>query len=615
LNVSYSLSEPQIQSNITEENDWFDLYIKVRIDEFFIPFTKFRKNILNGIREYKLPNGEIAILPEEWFEQYKEIFQFGRNNKDIIQLDKHHFGILETSAPQTSKSIVEKFKNIISGRGSNLLALPRGLNAQLRPYQHEGFSWMQLLQDNDFGGCLADDMGLGKTIQTLTMLLNSKTKANTNNCNPDIKTSLTQLDLFDSVDTGNISVSGTSLIVMPTSLIYNWEEEIKKFTPELKCLKFVGSNRPKDISLFKNYDIILTTYGIIRNDLELLKTYKFFYLILDESQYIKNPNSKIYKAINQINSRYRLVLTGTPIENSLTDLWAQLNFLNKGLLGNLQFFKKEFVTPIEKNTDPDKKEKLIQFINPFVLRRTKKQVAKDLPDKSESVVFCNMSEEQKSLYEEEKSKIRNSILERIDNPQEKPTILAIEGLNKLRQIANHPVLINPDYSADSGKYQEIIRNIENLIAENHKVLIFSAYVKHLNLFANYLNLNKHKFSMLTGSTNDRKRVIADFINADDKNVFLIQIKAGGVGLNLTIADYVFIIDPWWNPAVEEQAINRTHRIGQDKKVMVYRFISVDTVEERILQLKAKKSKLANSFINTEQAVQKMNLDNILEFLK
>ena len=615
LNVSYSLSEPQIQSNITEENDWFDLYIKVRIDEFFIPFTKFRKNILNGIREYKLPNGEIAILPEEWFEQYKEIFQFGRNNKDIIQLDKHHFGILETSAPQTSKSIVEKFKNIISGRGSNLLALPRGLNAQLRPYQHEGFSWMQLLQDNDFGGCLADDMGLGKTIQTLTMLLNSKTKANTNNCNPDIKTSLTQLDLFDSVDTGNISVSGTSLIVMPTSLIYNWEEEIKKFTPELKCLKFVGSNRPKDISLFKNYDIILTTYGIIRNDLELLKTYKFFYLILDESQYIKNPNSKIYKAINQINSRYRLVLTGTPIENSLTDLWAQLNFLNKGLLGNLQFFKKEFVTPIEKNTDPDKKEKLIQFINPFVLRRTKKQVAKDLPDKSESVVLCNMSEEQKSLYEEEKSKIRNSILERIDNPQEKPTILAIEGLNKLRQIANHPVLINPDYSADSGKYQEIIRNIENLIAENHKVLIFSAYVKHLNLFANYLNLNKHKFSMLTGSTNDRKRVIADFINADDKNVFLIQIKAGGVGLNLTIADYVFIIDPWWNPAVEEQAINRTHRIGQDKKVMVYRFISVDTVEERILQLKAKKSKLANSFINTEQAVQKMNLDNILEFLK
>lgn len=613
--IQYSLFEPSIQSNVKEDNDWFDIRINIQIGEFSIPFTKFRKNILNGVREYKLPNGEIAILPEEWFEQYKELFQFGRDAGQNIQLDKHHFGLIETSVPEKNESIIEKYKNLINSQDQKQYELPKGLQADLRPYQSDGFAWMQALQENHFGGCLADDMGLGKTVQTLTLLLNSKGKINNENYQPIEKPSLAQLSIFDNVDVKNEPSSATSIIVMPTSLIHNWEKEIRKFTPDLKCFKFIGQNRPKDIRLFKNFDIILTTYGIIRNELELLKTYKFFYLILDESQYIKNPDSKIYKAINQINSKHRLVLTGTPIENSLTDLWSQINFLNKGLLGNLRFFKREFVQPIEKNTDPEKKEKLQQFIQPFVLRRTKGQVAKDLPDKIESVIYCDMSEDQKSLYEEEKSKIRNSIMERIEKKEDKPTILAIEGLNKLRQIANHPVLIDESYASESGKYQEITRNIENLIAEKHKVLIFSAYVKHLNLFSKYLEENNHPFSILTGKTQNRNEVIDDFQSSDDKHVFLIQIKAGGVGLNLTAADYVFIIDPWWNPAVEEQAINRTHRIGQDKKVMVYRFISTDTVEEKIQQLKAKKSELADSFINTEQTNKKMNLKNILEFLK
>jgi SNF2 family DNA or RNA helicase len=612
--IQYSLFQPSIESNIKEENDWFDLLITVQIGEFSFPFKKFRKNILNGIREFKLPNNEIAILPQEWFEQYKELFQFGRDTDKAIQLDKHHFGLIETSIPEKGKSIIEKYQNLVKSYENCSFDLPKGLNAELRPYQRKGFEWMQILQENNFGGCLADDMGLGKTIQTLTLLLNAKGLVSEENQESDEKSALAQLDIFDQIDLKNIKSTVTSLIVMPTSLVYNWEEEIKKFTPELKCFKFIGQNRPKDIRFFKDYDIILTTYGIVRNNLELLQSYKFFYLILDESQYIKNPDSKIYKAINQINSKHRLVLTGTPIENSLTDLWSQINFLNKGLLGNLRFFKREFVLPIEKNTDPEKKEKLQQFIQPFLLRRTKGQVAKDLPDKIESVIYCDMTEEQKSIYEEEKSKIRNSILETIEKTEDKPTILAIEGLSRLRQIANHPVLINPEYTAESGKFQEITRNIENLIAENHKVLIFSAYVKHLNLFANYLEKNDHPFSMLTGSTRHRDQVINEFKISEKKNVFLIQIKAGGVGLNLTAADYVFIIDPWWNPAVEEQAINRTHRIGQDKKVMVYRFISADTVEEKIQQLKARKSKLADSFINTDQVAQKMNLENILEFL-
>lgn len=614
LETQYSLLTPEISSDVKEEIDWFDVHIKVIIGEYEIPFIKFRKNILSGNREYKLPNGEISVLPKEWFERYKELFQFGHDVDQHLKLDKHHFGLLETSSPEKGTSIIEKYQNLLSDFTKNTPEIPKGLNAQLRPYQHEGYSWMQLLQENQFGGCLADDMGLGKTIQTLTVLLNSKGKVSGENYEPEQKSSLAQLSIFDQVNLKNAPTSATSLIVMPTSLIHNWEEEIKKFTPELSCFKFIGQNRPKDIRLFKDFDVVLTTYGIVRNEIELLTSFKFYYVILDESQYIKNPDSKIYKAVNQLKSKHRLVLTGTPIENSLTDLWSQLNFLNKGLLGNLRFFKREFVIPIEKNTDPAKKEKLQQFIQPFVLRRTKNQVAKDLPDKSESVIYCDMTDEQKSIYEEEKSKIRNSIMETIESSDEKPTILAIEGLNRLRQIANHPVLIDDNYLAESGKFDEITRNIENLIAEKHKVLIFSAYVKHLNLFADYLRKNNHTFSMLTGSTRNREQVIHDFQQADDNFVFLIQIKAGGVGLNLTAADYVFIIDPWWNPAVEEQAINRTHRIGQDKKVMVYRFISSDTVEEKIQQLKAKKSKLADSFINTEQAVQKMNLEKILEFL-
>ncbi|MEE4197911.1 MAG: DEAD/DEAH box helicase [Bacteroidales bacterium] len=617
MDISYNFDPVCIETNLEEKSDWFDIYIRVQIGEFTLPFTKFRKNILNGNPEYKLPNGEIAILPREWFSKYQELFQFGKEDKGHLILKKHHFGLLDHHVPEKDLSIIEKYINLLREINHLHYKVPQPLEAALRPYQKTGYSWMQLLQEYHFGGCLADDMGLGKTIQTLTLLLKAKeTKPKDQENYPEAAPELSQLSIFDEIKTQfTHSSSQTSLIVMPTSLIHNWAEEINKFTPSLSCFKYTGQNRPKELHIFREFDIILTTYGIVRNDLDLLVKFKFHYLILDESQYIKNPDSKIYKAVNQLNSCHRLVLTGTPIENSLTDLWAQLNFLNRGLLGNLRFFKREFILPIEKKSDVQKKEKLQQFIKPFILRRTKQQVAKDLPEKIESVIYCDMTEEQKSFYEKEKSKIRNSIIEHIETDEHKPVMLAIEGLTKLRQIANHPILTDPDYQKESGKFEEITRNIENLIAEKHKVLIFSAYVKHLQLIAHYLEKSQHSYSMLTGSTKNRDQVIKDFQNSPEKSVFLIQIKAGGVGLNLTAADYVFIIDPWWNPAVEEQAINRAHRIGQDKNVMVYRFISSDTVEEKIQRLKSKKSKLANTFVNTERAEQKMNLDLILEFLR
>ncbi|MEA3316945.1 MAG: DEAD/DEAH box helicase, partial [Bacteroidota bacterium] len=603
----YSYSKISIEKKIKEENDWFDLYIEVVIGKYKFPFIMFKKNIVKNIREFILPNNEVVILPEEWFTIYKDVFTFGNVNEDSLRIDKHHYKLLEDIDKEQTFAKNNKIVKNINDINDIDLALPMGLNANLRTYQEDGYKWMRILQENGFGGCLADDMGLGKTIQTLAILINSKNI----NCNSLNKKSVSQLSLFNNNDKKSNAVS---LIVMPVSLVHNWVNEIKKFAPSLRYIKYLGNDRKKAFAKFYDYDIVITSYGLVRNDIEILSSYKFSYIILDESQYIKNSSSKIYKAVTQLNSDYKLVLTGTPIENSLSDLWSQINFLNEGLIGNFNFFKKEFVTPIEKNKDEEKANKLKKIVDPFILRRTKKQVAPELPPKIEQFVYCDMNSEQKKLYDEEKSVIRNSILEKIENNTDKPTLLAIEGLTRLRQISNHPKLFDEKSLLDSGKFDEITRYIDNITAENNKVLIFSAYVKHLDLIADYLNKKSTKYSVITGKTRDREAEVKNFQDKDSTNVFLIQIKAGGVGLNLTAADYVFIIDPWWNPAVEEQAINRAHRIGRDGKVMVYRFITTNSIEEKIQRIKDRKAKLAETFISTEQAVEKLDLEKIMQLL-
>ncbi|MFW6101080.1 MAG: DEAD/DEAH box helicase, partial [Bacteroidota bacterium] len=485
----------------------------------------------------------------------------------------------------------------------------------------KGYRWMYLLSKHRFGGCLADDMGLGKTLQTLTMLLDLKKSGNKTKPPAKEKVYQQQLSLFDNfitteekpTDEGTgPSASPTSLIVTPTSLIHNWQEEIKKFTPQLSFYKFTGINRTREPEELCKYDIILTSYGIVRNDYELLQQTYFDYIILDESQYIKNPSSKIYNAVNKLESKHKFVLTGTPIENSLSDLWAQLNFLNKGLLGSYSFFRNEFIHPIEKNKDQVQEAKLQAIIDPFILRRTKNQVAKELPQKMEQVIYCEMTEEQKSYYEKEKSKIRNTILENLDEVEAQVNMKILEGLSTLRQAANHPAMIDGEYQGESGKFEEITEYLQNLISEDHKVLVFSSYKKHLRILENYFQSQGWSYTMLTGETYNREKVINEFQNNEEKKLFLIQIKAGGFGLNLTAADYVLIIDPWWNPAVEEQAINRAHRIGQDKNVMVYRFISTNTVEEKILHLQNRKSKLADTFITPNEALKTLTREQIVE---
>jgi SNF2 family DNA or RNA helicase len=591
------------------ENDWFDIHAVVNLDGFHIPFYKFKKHILNNIHEYILPDNMVFVLPEEWFSRYREVFEFGKTEGENIRIHKQHFFILEKNESFGNKSKLKNLDKLNRSESLPLAEVPKDLTTNLRKYQHEGFTWLLYLQSNNLGGCLADDMGLGKTVQAIALLL--KNKENQKQQELIVHQDNQQLDLF-----GFPRVSLSSLIVVPASLVHNWVNEIRKFAPSLMVYTHVGNQRKKSSAEFQYFDIIISSYHTVRQDIELFSGKDFHYIILDESQVIKNPASKIYKAIETLKSHYKLALTGTPIENSLTDLWAQMNFVNSGLLGSLGFFKKEFTVPIEKKKQQEKEDKLKTLINPFILRRKKDEVALELPPISEQVIYCSMTEEQRKFYESEKSIIRNSIFEKIENlGVEKSSMIVLQGLTRLRQIANHPLLVDDEYTHESGKFNEVSRNIENIISEGHKVLIFSSFVKHLEIIEKHIKKEKIKYTLLTGKSIKREEIVRAFQNNPDCKVFLISLKAGGVGLNLTAADYVFILDPWWNPASESQAQNRAHRIGQDKNVFVYRFISENSIEEKIQILQERKSKLAATFIhsnNPMKAISRKDLEDLFE---
>jgi SNF2 family DNA or RNA helicase len=596
----FYLGRVSMTINTDIQNDWFDLHAIVDFKGFQLPFQKFRKNILNNIREYILPNGEIFVLPEEWFVKYRDVFEFGKTEGDSIRIHQQHFYILDKAESFGDRSRLNRLDKLNRIDNLPLAELPKGLATILRPYQHEGFTWLLYLQTNNLGGCLADDMGLGKTVQAIALLLKNK-ESLTNQI--DNKTpSVQQLNLF-----GSTLVNFTTLIVVPASLVHNWLNEIRKFAPSLKVHTHVGNQRKKNTAKFQHYDVIISSYHTVRQDIEIFSGFRFHYIILDESQVIKNPSSKIYKAIEILNSTYKLALTGTPIENSLIDLWAQMNFVNNGLLGSLSFFKKEFTIPIEKKNQQEKEEKLKTLINPFILRRKKDEVAVDLPPVSEQVIYCSMTDKQRKFYETEKSLVRNFIFEKIENQGiEKSSMIVLQGLTRLRQIANHPLLVDDNYTEESGKFNEISRNIENIISEGHKVLVFSSFVKHLEIVEKHLKAEKILYTLLTGESINREAIVKAFQDKPECKVFLISLKAGGVGLNLTAADYVFILDPWWNPASESQALNRAHRIGQDKNVFVYRFISENSIEEKIQRLQERKSKLANTFIQSNNPMKEIS---------
>ncbi|MBT1705467.1 DEAD/DEAH box helicase [Chryseosolibacter indicus] len=603
LNFGFEVSQPEsrdkkyfvgkavIEVEVKENIDWFDIHAKIRFGEFEIPFKDLRRLILRKKVEFRLPNGEIAIIPEVWLTKYADLFALSETdgNDETPVLRKHHLNLVkELEEGNLAKvHLSEKLRNLNSFSGIKDYPLPVGFKGELRPYQRAGYNWLRFLNEYKLGGCLADDMGLGKTVQTLTMLLAEKEAG-----------------------------AGTSLLIMPTSLIYNWEMEASKFTPELRILNYTGTLRNKDITRFEKYDLILTSYGITRLDIELLQKFYFNYIILDESQVIKNPVSNIAKAVRELKSRQKLVLTGTPIENTTLDLWSQMSFINPGILGSQTYFRNEFQNPIEKKADETRSKKLGMIIKPFILRRHKSQVATELPEKVENIQYSVMTPEQEKRYEEVKTHYREKIFKLIEEEGiGNSRFMILEGLTKLRQLANHPKMIDQEYEGDSGKLEDVTHMLQNAMGDGHKILVFSQFVKHLDLVKNYLRENNIDYAYLDGSSMDRKEQVERFTKDSNIKIFLISIKAGGLGLNLTEADYVFILDPWWNPAVEAQAVDRAHRIGQKKKVFTYKFITRNSVEEKILMLQQKKLKLTHELITTEESFMKqLSREDIAQML-
>ena len=470
------------------------------------------------------------------------------------------------------------------------IPVPEHLQHVLRPYQEHGFHWINYLREIGWGGILADDMGLGKTVQALSYMH------------------------YYRYTTGKLN----ALVVCPTTLMFNWENEIKKFTPALSYHIHHGADRSKSKELFRETEIVITTYGTLRSDIKMLVDIPFDYVILDESQAIKNPASKVTKAAGLLRAKNRLCMSGTPLQNNTFDIFAQMNFLNPGMLGSIEFFRQEFSIPIDKFGEQDRKDHLRKILYPFILRRTKEQVAKDLPEKIETILYCEMEDEQRNIYEAYRNDFRDKILGTIETQGiNRSQLTILQGLMKLRQICDSTAILNEQekFPNHSIKLEELGREITENIS-NHKALVFSQFLGMLALIREKLKELGVDHEYFDGSTSaiDREKAIQRFQNDENCRVFLISLKAGGVGLNLTAADYVYIVDPWWNPAVEQQAIDRTHRIGQTKNIMAYRMICKDTIEDKILQLQDKKRMLAKDLITDDEGFVKSLTKADVEYL-
>ncbi len=633
----YCLEEIHIEQSYDDGPDWFELHIMVVIGNLRIPFSRFRKHILEEKHEYTLPDGRIILLPEEWFSKYANLMEIGMTRGKNIYVKRPFMGIVESIMENNNP------KEFIPSQFQQKHPVPIGIKAQLRPYQQKGYAWMMNLYEQGFGGCLADDMGLGKTLQTLTLLQKiysrnhddsdterEKTELPKNKSgisveyerNPILKSEpvrideMGQFELFGDLTkentlnkcevsqrTAETTRKPSTLIVVPTSLLHNWKREAARFTT-LSMAEYNSNSHYKEghpEQFFNRFHLIFISYGTMRNKLDVLRQYCFEYIVLDESQNIKNSDSLTFRSAIQLRSRHRLVLTGTPIENSLKDLWAQFHFLQPDLLGNESVFTKQFINPI-KQGNSRMELRLRQLITPFILRRSKSEVAPELPPLTEEIIYCDMPESQDEIYLQEKNSLRNTLLQLSPNKKQHQQFTVLNGISRLRQLACHPRMIFSDYEGSSGKLEQIIDTYRTLRSEGHKVLIFSSFVKHLELIAAEFHKYGWQYALLTGASTNRPEEIARFSQTEEIQAFLISLKAGGVGLNLTQADYVFIVDPWWNPAAEAQAIARAHRIGQNKQVIAYRFITKDSIEEKIIRLQEDKRLLAETFITDSESI-------------
>ena len=581
--VRVNRNQPRLEFKVSSGIDWLDLNAVVTFGDLPVSLADFSKAIKRRERYVKLADGSIGAIPPEWIERYKHLFSFGELTDDGLRLSNRHAVLIEDAmeladAAQADGEFEVRRDRLRSFSKITEHPLPAGLTAELRPYQKAGFDWLHFLHEYDFGGCLADDMGVGKTVQALAFLLSLKATGESKSAN---------------------------LVVLPRSLIFNWEREVKKFTPGLSVLVHAENKRSKDIAHLDDYDLVLTTYGVMLRDINVLRKYRFHYVILDEAQVIKNPLSLTGRSARLLQSDHRLVLTGTPVENSTIDLWSQFEFLNPGLLGGLEYFRTEFSAAIEKKQNDASASLLRRMVFPFILRRTKDQVATDLPPRTEKILLAEMEPDQEKLYNSVRDKYRDELLGIINKEgMGNARMKMLEALLRLRQIANHPKLMDDESTLNSGKFELLTETLETLRAEGHKALVFSQFVRMLTIVRNRLDADGVPYQYLDGQTKNRQAAVDSFQADPNIPFFLISLKAGGVGLNLTAADYVVHIDPWWNPAVERQATDRTHRIGQDKPVFVYKLISRGTVEEKILDLQERKRKLVDQLVAGEESFLK-----------
>ncbi|GAB6058765.1 DEAD/DEAH box helicase [Desulfonatronum parangueonense] len=580
------------------EDKWFNLDISVDYDGERVPIDKIWKAWTQGKRYVQLKDGSYTRLPESWLKTLGHRLEtLGIDPDKPIKRKFKQFEapvldkILEDLPETTTDGFWQELRIKLQDFESiEQIGVPKDLQADLRPYQIQGLSYLNFLRKYGFGGILADEMGLGKTVQTLAFIqhmINNKHE-------------------------------GPNLIVVPTSVLPNWDREAQKFLPKLRRLLIYGINREPLFKQIEKSDLVITTYALLRRDMDELLKYEFNSIILDEAQNIKNPNTITARSVRRLNARFRLCLSGTPIENNLLELWSLFEFLMPGFLGSQHAFHSGFVRPI-RDGDEESLEQLKLRVKPFILRRKKADVAKDLPPKVENVYYCALEDEQMELYTAVARKLKDQVLKNIDEQgMAKSQMSILDALLKLRQICCHPRLLRLDMpgvstNINSGKFEAFKDLTTGIVEDGHKVLVFSQFVQMLHIIRGWLQTTDIPFTYLDGSSKDRFEQVDKFNNDDSIRLFLISLKAGGTGLNLTSADYVIHYDPWWNPAVESQAIDRTHRIGQTKQVFAYKMICENTVEEKILKLQEQKRNVAESII-PGQDVWKNITRNDLEML-
>jgi len=563
---------------VTSGIDWFELHGAVEFGDLATPLPAVLAALRRGESLVRLGDGTYGVLPEAWLAKYGLLAGLGTPENGHLRFTRSQIGVLDAllaSQPEATwdeafaraRDELRRFSGVVPADS------PSGFVGVLRDYQREGLGWLQFLRQFGFGGCLADDMGLGKTVQVLALLASRRSRA-----------------------------TRPSLVVVPRSLVFNWKQEAARFTPNLRILDHTGLGRGSPGEHFREYDVVLTTYGTLLRDVAEFTGTEFDYVVLDESQAIKNAGTNTARAVRLLRGAHRLSLSGTPVENHLGELWSLFEFLNPGMLGAAPALR---LCGVEGRTPSEETRAFLgRALRPFILRRTKEQVLRELPPKHEQILYCELEQRQREVYNELREHYRRTLLRRVEREGFNRTMFVVlEALLRLRQAACHPGLIDRSRKDEpSAKLDVLLPRLTEVIEEGHKALIFSQFTTLLGIVRDRLDRSGVPYEYLDGRTRDRAARVRRFEEDADCRLFLVSLKAGGLGLNLTAADYVFLLDPWWNPAAEAQAIDRTHRIGQTRPVFAYRLIARETVEEKVLALQQTKRELAGAIITADNSL-------------